>query len=55
MMAKAVRQVCPIALAGGEIEHEALLIDSGVDLAAVEDVSMAACPTRLLPSTNGWF
>jgi hypothetical protein len=58
MVTKPVGQVRPVEPAGGEVEHETLLvIDGGVGLGAIEDeaVSMAACPTRLLPSTNGWF
>ncbi len=57
MLTKPIGQLTAAVSAGGEIEHEALLIThGGIDLGAVEDQGgfHGSVPPRLLPSTNAW-
>ena len=56
VLANPISKLFAVHAASGEIEHQPLLpVDVGVELEPVQgrNTSIAACATRLLPSTKG--
>ena len=58
MLTQPVGQATVVEATCGQIEHDVFLHIGGASISLplrTKKVSMAACPTRLFPSTKGWL